>query len=254
MICSAQGVLAQKPDQKNDELKALRQEIELLKEEQKAMRRDLQEIKTLLQTNRGNASPLPQSINLVGGHALGSPTARVVLINFSDYQCPFCGQFVRETKPRIEKDYVNTGKLRYVFFNLPLEKKHPFAFRAAEAAECAAEQDQFWGMHDRLYNSQDALDPEIMPFQARALNLDAGKFAVCFNSEKYASLIRKDMALAASIGIEGTPTFLVGVISQQNQQGSEIKVLGLIDGAQPYETFRAAIEAALSSLGKTEGR
>ena len=145
--------------------------------------------------------------------------------------------------PQIDTDYVKTGKIKYVFRDLPLESIHPYAFKAAEAANCAGDQGKFWEMHDRLYNNQTALKPTDLPQHAQALGLDMTKFQQCLDTGKYASLIRKDMAEAGTAGVTGTPTFMIGLTDPKS---SKVKVLKVLSGAQPYAAFKDALDNALS--------
>jgi protein-disulfide isomerase len=147
--------------------------------------------------------------------------------------------------PQVETDYIKTGKVKYVFSDLPLESLHPYAFKAAEATNCAGEQGKFWEMHDRLYANQSALKPSDLPQHAQALELDMAKFQQCLDTGKHASSIRKDMAAAGKAGVTGTPTFLVGV---QEANSPKVKFLKVFFGAVPYATFKDALDTALSSL------
>ncbi len=121
----------------------LKKEVETLNQNMSAMQRDLQEMKALLQ-NRVQVSP-PKSVvlSLDKRPVKGESTAKLTLVDFLDYQCPYCGQFSRKTMPQIARDYIATGKVRYVVVNLPLEAMHKSAFKAVEAAACAGEQGKF---------------------------------------------------------------------------------------------------------------
>jgi len=123
----------------------------------------------------------------------GDKKAPIVMIEFSDFQCPFCAKFYSETYKQIETDYINTGKVRIVFRDLPLSF-HENAQKAAEAAECANEQGKFWEMHDKLFENQQALEINDLKKYASDLNLDATKFNNCLDTGKYASEIQKDAA------------------------------------------------------------
>lgn len=146
--------------------------------------------------------------------------------------------------PQIDNDYIKTGKIKYVFRDLPLESIHKNAFKAAEAASCASEQGKFWEMHDRLFANQATLAPTNLPSHAEAIGLDMAKFQQCLDSGKYAAEIRKSMAEAGDAGIAGTPTFLLGFTEPNS---SKVKVLKVLRGAQPYTAFKDAIDAALST-------
>ena len=136
--------------------------------------------------------------------------------------------------------------MRYVFRDLPLEAIHPHAFKAAEAANCAGEQGKFWEMYEHLFRNQRALAPPSLAQYAQALSLDAAKFTACFDSGKYAAEIRKDMADAGAANIEGTPNFVIGLANPKNPRDPRIKVLRIITGAHPYQTFKAVLDAALA--------
>ena len=129
----------------SDDLKTLRKEIDALKEEQRALRKDLQELTNSLRERGGPATRDVRDLTIGVGQSpsQGSDTAVLTLVEFSDYQCPFCGRYARETSPQIRRDYIETGKVKYVFRDFPLESLHPDAFKAAEAAHCAGEQGKY---------------------------------------------------------------------------------------------------------------
>ncbi len=149
------------------------------------------------------AGPTPENPSIVsieGGATKGSSDARVTLVEFTDYQCPFCSRHFRDTMPQIDNDYVKTGKIRYVLREFPLESIHPLAFKAAEAANCSGEQGKYWEMHDRLFANQNALAAQQLPSHADAVGLDGQKFKTCLDSGKYAAKLRKDLADAQGRG------------------------------------------------------
>lgn len=152
--------------------------------------------------------------------------------------------------PKLEQEYIKTGKIKYVFRDLPLESIHPQAFKAAEAVRCAGEQSAYWEMHHRLYANQNALDVGSMPAHAQALGLNLPGFTACLNSGKYATAIRQDMAEAASAGISGTPNFVIGLVNTKNPNDRNIKVLQQLTGTKPYEVFKAALDNALEAASK----
>ncbi|HLD72564.1 MAG TPA: thioredoxin domain-containing protein [Candidatus Nanoarchaeia archaeon] len=167
----------------------------------------------------------------------GNPEAKVTIVEFSDFECPFCGKYFQETAPQIMKDYVDTGKVRYVFRDSPLDF-HQKAQKAAEAAECAGEQGKYWEMHDYLFQNQDYLAVENLKGYAKDLKLDTAKFNDCLDKGKMAEEVKKDLADAQKYGVSGTPAFFIN--------GK------LISGAQPYGTFKVEIEAALAAAKNTE--
>jgi protein-disulfide isomerase len=152
--------------------------------------------------------------------------------------------------PQLEQEYIETGKVKYVFRDLPLESIHPFAFKAAEAARCALEQGRFWEMHNHLFQNQQTLDPTRFLSYAQTIELDVPKFTQCLASEKYAAEIRKDMADAANANVQATPSFVIGLANPKNPQDPNIKVLKIISGAQPYAIFKAALDSALAGQNR----
>jgi len=232
-----------------EELRGLQKQIGELKETQKTFQKELEDIKSLLQGRVGTANSLPsnQSLTVGDNPFKGDKDAKLVLMEFSDYQCPFCARHFRETFPQIEKDYINTGKLRYVFRDFPIESIHREAFKAHEAANCAGEQGKYWEMHDRLFQNQNQLGAAELPKHAEAIGLDLSAFQQCLNSGKQAGEIRKELEEGQKAGVNGTPTFFLGF---QEADGKTIKVLRTILGAQPHPQFNEAIEGALNHMRK----
>ncbi|MEM4260377.1 MAG: thioredoxin domain-containing protein [Candidatus Woesearchaeota archaeon] len=167
----------------------------------------------------------------------GKPDAPVTIIEFIDFQCPFCAKFYREAYKQILTQYVDTGKVKIVFKNFPLPF-HENAEKAAKAAECANEQGKFWDMHDKLFENQNALDTDSLKKYAKEISLDTNKFNSCLDSGKYSERIANDLKIGQEIGIQGTPGFLING--------------RIISGAQPFENFKKIIEQELS--GNTSGR
>ena len=239
--------------QSNDDLK---KDIQALKDGQQAIQKDLQEIKKLIAARpaAGGAAGGPdQALNAVitteGDPSKGNKNAKLTLIEFSEYQCPFCGRHVRDTYPQLDKDYIQTGKVKYVFRDLPLESIHKNAFKAAEASHCAGEQNKYWEMHDRLFANQNSLEPAMLTAHAQAVGADTKKFQACLDSGKYAADIRKDIAEANKYGITGTPTSVIGL----TQPGDpKIKVLKVIRGAQNISAFRETLDGLLNEKAAVE--
>ena len=143
----------------------------------------------------------------------------------------------------MEHEYIKTGKVKYVVRDFPLASMHNNAFKAAEAAHCAGEQGKYWEMHARLFANQRALGLGDLLSHAQALRLDMPGFQQCLESGRYAGAIRKVMADGQQAGVTGTPTFFLGVTEPN---GSQVKVLRVITGAQPYTAFQAAINGLLA--------
>ena len=162
---------------------------------------------------------------------LGDPNAPVTIVEFSDFECPFCARFYSQTYKLIKEDYIDTGKANIVFRDFPLAF-HPQAEPAAIAAECAHEQGKFWEFHDLIFENQARLSPSAYLGWAEDLELDMDQFSDCVDSQKYKSEVAKDYNDGGRLGITGTPGFFVN--------GE------LITGAQPYSVFAQAIEAQLN--------
>lgn len=166
---------------------------------------------------------------------LGDPGAPVTIVEFSDYQCPFCARYFLETWPRLKVDFVDTGRVRYVFKDYPLTSIHPQAPKAHEAARCAGEQGAYWEMHDQLFGGQsewaNSSDP-VTNFKeyAAELGLDKGQFDSCLDGGRLGDAVYEDLAEGARLGVQGTPTFFVDGYP--------------LVGAQPFEAFQLVIDLA----------
>jgi protein-disulfide isomerase len=223
-----------------------------LEEGQQEIRRQLEEIERLLRGRAGARPAVPAGpevkdriFDLGANPVKGERTAPLTLVEFTDYQCPYCARHVRETWPQIEKEYVETGKLRYATLDLPLEGIHKLAFKAAEATHCAEQQGRFWEMHDRLFANQRALEP--WSGHAEALGLDVAAFDACLEGDLFAAAVRRDMAVAAKVGADGTPSFLIALTDPRDP--TKVKGLTFLSGARPFAAFKAEIDRALGESG-----
>jgi protein-disulfide isomerase len=173
---------------------------------------------------------------------LGQANAPITIIEFSDYQCPFCAKAALQIEPQIRKDYIDTGKVKFVFRDFPLEF-HANAKIAAIAAECAAKQGKYWEFHDALYAEQANWSQEQDPIPvfsqiATKLSLNVDQWKSCLNDIKISNEIDKDFSDGMESKVGGTPTFFIG-----NDKKGYVKIIG----AQPYEVFKQAIESALAN-------
>jgi protein-disulfide isomerase len=144
--------------------------------------------------------------------------------------------------PQIIRDYVTTGKVKYVFTDFPLDSMHPQAFKAAEAAACAADQGKFWQMHDQLFSNQQALNVNTLSLHAQAIGLNTASFQQCLFSGKHEGKVRDSVNVGSSAGVEGTPTFFIGATNSNS-----VKVLKIVSGSQPYSVFKTLIESLLTA-------
>lgn len=235
--------------QSGEEFKALRKDLESVREGQKNIEKELEAIKGLLQQRPApGAAQAQQPVNVVlsvdGAPSKGDKNAKVTLIEFTDFQCPFCSRHLSQTAPQIEQEYIKTGKVKYVLRDFPIQSIHPQAFKAAEAAHCASDQGKYWEMHGKLFGNQRALNPKDLNDHAESLGLEASKFQKCLDSGKYAARIRKDLEDGQKAGVTGTPSFFLGLTDSKN---SQVKALRTIKGAQPYAAFKDAIESLLGT-------
>ena len=183
-------------------------------------------------------------VNLAGDHYKGDPDAPLVVVEFSDFECPFCRTYAVDTQPTVDATFVETGQVLWVFKHLPLSI-HPSAPNAAAAAECAGDQGQFWEMHDVLFESVerwagDGVDTDVVLVEiAGELGLDSGEFASCFAGRSALERVLADMDDARGI-ISETPSFVV----VQGDRGS------LLSGAMPTDQFVAILQARLDELAE----
>jgi protein-disulfide isomerase len=159
---------------------------------------------------------------------LGSANAAVTVVEFSDFQCPFC-QRVMPTLKRVRETYGD--RVRIVWKDFPLTSIHPQAFKAAEAGQCAREQGKFWEYHDRLFANQQALEPDFLKKYAADAGLDGAKFNACLDTAKYAERVQTQMGVGNQLGVSSTPSVFING--------------RMVAGAQPYETFTAIIDEEL---------
>jgi protein-disulfide isomerase len=210
----------------------------------------LNEIKQLLAANAAvrpaPQPPVPPSALAMQKEAFrGDSGASVAIIEYADFECPYCGQYEQDVYPQISKDYVQTGKVKYFYRDLPLPM-HPRAMGAARAAHCAGEQGKFWEMHDSLFAKQNAIRDVDMPGRAQELGLDTAKFSECLSSERYTDEINKSASEAQKMGIGGTPTFFIGKVDPNG----EVTNLKMIIGMRPYDAFKSAIDDSLAQAAK----
>ncbi len=241
--------------QSGDELGALKAKIQALKADQAAMQKDLTAIKEILvRATRGQSRARaqtkfePQDLSIAGAATLGAADAPVTLVEFTDYQCPFCRRHNLQTKPQLVKDYVETGKLKYVLREFPIQSIHPKALKAAEAALCAGDQGRYWDMHEAFFADQRKLAPEDLKAHAEALGLDAAGFSECLDGGRYAQRVQKDLADGIKAGVRGTPTFFLGLTDPEDP--TKIRATKALRGAQPYAVFKQTIEALLTESAK----
>jgi protein-disulfide isomerase len=182
--------------------------------------------------------PLVASVSIAGAPGLGREDAPLTLVEFTDYECPFCRQFHLTVFEALKAAYIDTGRLRFVSRDLPLAI-HAHALMAAEAARCAGDQGKFWQARHGFMAAPGELSPETITAVARAIEVDDALLSTCLQGAKYRAAVQRDLADAQSAAINATPTFVLGRTASGQIEGE------LIVGALPYAVFDAKIRALL---------
>jgi protein-disulfide isomerase len=182
-------------------------------------------------TNQPSPNQEPIQVSEDDDAVEGQADAPITIIEFSDYECPFCGKFYTETLLKLREQYIETGKAKLIFRDFPLNNIHPNAQKAAEAAECAGQQNKYFEMHDKLFENQQVLDINSLKQYAKDLNLNQQAFDSCLDDGTMADEVAKDLADGTSYGVTGTPGFFIN--------GRPL------EGAVPFEAFEQIIKEEL---------
>ena len=235
--------------QSSADIDSLKNQIDTLQKGQNEIRKELDTIRALLTPPE---RPVPANIDLTVDDVpfRGAATAKVALIEYFDYQCSFCAEFFNDTMPEVVTDYILKNKVKYIVRDFPLEHAHPNALRAAEAARCANDQEKFWPMHDALMGNADSLDRPKLSVYARDVGLELASFDKCVDSRKYASKIKDMIGDGKKLGVEGTPTFFLGVA---DASGQKIESVQRFDGAIPFPKLKEAIDRLLAEQAQPTG-
>ena len=179
------------------------------------------------------------TLQLEGYPLQGDPKASSILVEFSDYECPFCIRHNIDVAPQVEEQFITTGKIQYAFVNNPLPI-HPHAKLLASAAICSGQQSHFWEMHEALFGKRPRSRPETVAL-AQGLQIDPGRFEKCLDDPSTAARIEDDIRVAKKLGLLGTPAFALGKIDSQGH----VTVERIIAGAAPFQTFELTIDSIL---------
>jgi protein-disulfide isomerase len=224
----------------------------MTREQGDAILAELRDIKRVLaeqqQPARAKAADAPRApatvrVRADGGPSLGSADAPVTLIEYTDFQCPFCRRYHDRTFAEIRKNYVDTGKVRYVVRDLPLSF-HEQAEPSAIGARCAAEQGRYWPVRDALFAAQQELSPELVRKTVLAAGADAARYDACVKNPAVAAAVQADAEEAVGAGVDGTPGFIIG-----RKSGAQIEGM-MVSGAQPYSAFASRLDAMLAVAAK----
>lgn len=233
-LARAQGITSDQAQQILDELKAIRKTLE--------------QRPTAPAPSQPQAQGQPQSDKVSmaftsGGFSVGKDDAPLVLVEYTDYQCPFCQRFHNDAYAQLKTNYIDTGKLRFVSRDFPLPF-HENAQRSAVAARCAAEQGKYWELRHVMIINASQLQPDKIIGYAQSASMDVDKFKACVDSDKYRAAIDKDVAEGAAAGVSGTPSFVLGRVENGKLEGVRLV------GAMPYQQFDAKIKEMLAQTGK----
>jgi len=224
-----------------NQLADLHKEIQGLRKDMALVRQAVTEIHRSSNTFPSFPLPAPSTVQvkLDDDPVLGNQEAKVGIIEFTDYQCPFCKRFHDQAFDKIKKTYIDTGKVQYIVRDFPLDF-HSEAKGAALAANCAGEQGMFWEMKDVLFTQQRRLGDALYLEAAKNLHLDEETFNACLQDFLHAEEVEKDLAYGQSLGVRGTPNFFVGRV-----EGDQLVQARQITGAQPFSVFSQALDALL---------
>lgn len=229
-------------------------EVIALKGQVEEIQKELAEIKKLLQEGArapaapaaGQAAFRPTTVSVADAPYKGKSNAPVTVIEYSDYQCPFCARHYREVLPLLEKEYIETGKVKFVMRENPIPQLHKNAMNASMAALCAGDQDKYWEMHNVMFDNQRQLDVDNLKSFAAGIGLDSAEFNDCLDNKKHEKQVQNDIAESNELGMSGTPGFLLGLTDPENPEQADLKVY--IKGAKSIESFRASIDDLLESV------
>jgi protein-disulfide isomerase len=205
-----------------------------LQQQNEEIIKELRAIRALLEgviTPARPPRPTTGRVTNLEGYSLGRPDAPLTMVEFTDLQCPYCRQFALTAFDEIKKNWIDTGKLRYISRDFPIDVLHPHAMAAARAARCAGEQGKFWEMRLALVRNANLLSADFIGRTAADLKLDAKAFSACAATAKFDAEIQAEMREGAKLGIDGTPTFVIGRTTPGGIEGP------MIVGALPYAQF-----------------
>lgn len=217
------------------DVEALRRDVEALKLQQAQMAEELRRIQQALGVR-------PATLSIGNAPSRGAADAPLLLVEFSDYECPFCIRHFTQTMPELEREYVSTGKLRYVFMDFPIDQLHPAALKAHEAARCAGEQGKFWEMHNRLFTPAGTHGIDQLKNLASQVGLDRGRFDTCLDSGRMQAPVRASVDTAAQLGADGTPQMYLAVPGDNGT----VRIIRSIRGAVPFPQIKQVIDGLLA--------
>jgi len=206
------------------------------------LRSQQREILEIIDAARGASN-----IDVSDDPTLGSDDAIVTLIEFSDYECPFCVRHFSQTMPLLNDRFIATGRIQYVFKDFPIDQLHPEALRAHQAARCAAEQDKFWEMHMKMFSPAGTHTLAALEAHATSVGVAVGPYRECMTSGRTIDAVKASVQTAVQLGANGTPSFFVGL---RDPQTNTVRIVQALSGAHPIEEFEKLIVAAEARVAR----
>jgi protein-disulfide isomerase len=227
------------------QLKELREDVSRLQQDAaavKSMDARITALESAVEQHGGQGAKAGREVLLGDAVARGSANAKVAVVEFTDFECPYCARHFHQVFPKIKEVFIDTGRIRYYARNYPLEF-HADAKPAAVASVCAGTiGGKYWQMHDRLFSRKGALGLDLYLEAAREMGIDAQKFSTCLTDQSASQRVDAEVQYANTVGVSGTPKFFVGRI-----QGNKIVDAVEFSGARSFETFKAAIDSRLAN-------
>ena len=232
-------------------IEKMQEQIKGLQAQQEYILKQIQGIQKYIQAKQEPANPpqpqlhIPDKVQTSGYPTLGAKNAPVALIEFADFQCPFCAMFANGPMEQIVHAYVDSGRLKIIYVDYPLSF-HPHSMQAAYAAHCAGSQGKFWQMHNSLFADQDHLSASDIDLRAKKIGLNTTEYSKCMaDAAKLDTDMKMSMQFANTIGVQATPTFLLGIASASAPD--DVSVKQTIMGAYPYSRYESAIDSLLKN-------
>jgi protein-disulfide isomerase len=246
IVMAAALSLAASPAFAQVDLQTIEQQNRQILDELKAIRQVLERLIVVPQPAAARpAAPQPPVTfaTIPTDRVLGSPSAPITMVEFTDLQCPFCRQFQTTVFDALKRDYIDTGKVRFISRDLPLEAIHPMAVGAARMTRCALEQNRFWEMRHALLVNNARLSLDLFDTLATQVGLDDDKLDACLaNTARLDAMIKADIAAAMSADLQATPAFVIGRTQAAGLVGERFM------GAQPYAAFDAKLKQLLADI------
>lgn len=242
VVCAIFGSVASYADDKQWVYDEVLTQLHELRGEIKALNSELVQIKAEMKklSSQGvNGKPAAPELNLSNTYSLGSNKASVAIVEFSDYQCPFCKKHHNTTYSELKRNYIDTGKIRYVMMDFPLSF-HREAESAAVAARCAGKQGKFWEMQHALFDTRQSLEDALYSELASNFRLDKQAFDACRNDKSVLSEVTRQLDYGTQLGVQGTPAFFIGEV-----KGNKLVNTKMLSGAQAYSRFSHVIDTLL---------